>query len=70
MSTGVVTKQYERVKLHVTLMNTRHRHDNDGVTDSKDGKDRESFCARQILEVCIALLKAFVGILCHLVHLV
>ncbi|XP_071532818.1 activating signal cointegrator 1 complex subunit 1 [Panulirus ornatus] len=47
---GVVTKQYERVKLHITLMNTLFRDDKDGVTEVKTGKDRESFCARQILE--------------------
>lgn len=47
---GVVNRQYERVKLHVTLMNTLFRQDRDGVTDSKTSKDRESFSAREILE--------------------
>nr|XP_045606852.1 activating signal cointegrator 1 complex subunit 1-like [Procambarus clarkii] len=47
---GVLNRQHDRVKLHVTLMNTLFRHDRDGVTDSKASKDRESFCARQILE--------------------
>ncbi|XP_069935937.1 activating signal cointegrator 1 complex subunit 1 [Cherax quadricarinatus] len=50
LKAGVVNKQYERVKLHVTLMNTLFRHDRDGVTDTKAGRDRESFNARQILE--------------------
>ncbi|XP_037777137.1 activating signal cointegrator 1 complex subunit 1-like [Penaeus monodon] len=47
---GLVTKQYERVKLHITLMNTIFRRDSDGVTEAKAGRDRETFSARQILE--------------------
>ncbi|XP_042217326.1 activating signal cointegrator 1 complex subunit 1-like [Homarus americanus] len=47
---GVVNRQHERVKLHITLMNTAFRQDPDGVTDIKVGKDRESFNARQIIE--------------------
>lgn len=47
---GLVTRQQERVKLHVTLMNTSFRtqsnEDNGGVTN----QERESFCAKKILK--------------------
>lgn len=55
--TGIVTKQHERVKLHITLMNTIFRRDADGVTDAKAGRDRETFSARQILEVSLKDMK-------------
>ncbi|KAG7171648.1 Activating signal cointegrator 1 complex subunit 1-like [Homarus americanus] len=53
---GVVNRQHERVKLHITLMNTAFRQDPDGVTDIKVGKDRESFNARQIIEVSVSIV--------------
>ena len=49
---SLIQRQYERVKLHITLMNTLFRR---GVTDviSEFGKnkERETFDARQIMEV-------------------
>lgn len=47
-------KQYEKVKLHVTLMNTRFRSDESEPDASKrKQKSRESFDATSILKVCI-----------------
>ncbi|RXG70454.1 Activating signal cointegrator 1 complex subunit 1 [Armadillidium vulgare] len=52
VKSGVASKQYESVKLHVTLMNTLFRTDKDGTSNNtvnKD-KDRETFDARNILK--------------------
>jgi activating signal cointegrator complex subunit 1 len=51
---GLMQKQYERVKLHVTLMNTRFRSD-DSEPQTLRGmqKHRETFDATNILKVCI-----------------
>jgi len=50
-------KQYEQVKLHVTLMNTRFRNDSSGDSESSTSRwkrtPRESFDATSILKVCI-----------------
>lgn len=51
VNAGVVSRQHERVKLHVTLMNTLFRQEKEeGITDNRVGKERESFAAKQILE--------------------
>lgn len=47
---GIANRQYEKVKLHVTLMNTIFRQDNDGESDKTNGKQRESFAADEILQ--------------------
>lgn len=54
---GLAKKQYDRVKLHATVMNTLFRQDTSGMNDEKQSKsrdfkdrDRESFDARQILK--------------------
>ncbi|XP_068217797.1 activating signal cointegrator 1 complex subunit 1-like isoform X1 [Palaemon carinicauda] len=49
VNAGVVIRQHERVKLHVTLMNTLFRQEKEGITENR-GKERESFAAKQILE--------------------
>jgi hypothetical protein len=47
-------KQYERVKLHVTLMNTLFRNDeSESETLRRKQKHRETFNATDILKVCI-----------------
>jgi activating signal cointegrator complex subunit 1 len=47
-------KQYERVKLHVTLMNTLFRSDDpESEMSRRKQKHRETFDARNILKVCI-----------------
>ena len=50
-SIGLVEKQHERVKLHVTLMNTLFRREKDSAADERTSNERESFSARRILEV-------------------
>lgn len=86
-------KQYESVKLHVTLMNTRYRSgDEDDVADEEpsengggktgyhgrngDGRNfdnyskRESFDARQILEVKDLLTITAESVGCWVMHLI
>jgi hypothetical protein len=47
-------KQYEQVKLHVTLMNTRFRSEESEPDSSRrKQKPRESFDATSILKVCV-----------------
>jgi activating signal cointegrator complex subunit 1 len=51
---GLMQKQYERVKLHVTLMNTLFRNnDTESETSRRKQKHRETFDATNILKVCI-----------------
>lgn len=55
--TGIVQKEREGVKLHVTIMNTTFRDASGGEdTDNKQQQARVTFCTQQILEVCIILL--------------
>ena len=55
--TGLMQKEYDRVKLHATVMNTIFRKDPTGTTEVRktaDGRrlaDRESFDANNILKV-------------------
>lgn len=56
-----MTRQQERVKLHVTLMNSRFRQHSDDSGDDMTPKARESFCARKILQVSRRHFKC-----CHL----
>ena len=56
-SAGLMQKDYDRVKLHVTVMNTLMRRDPSGASEQrgtdkrKPVKDRESFNANNILQV-------------------
>lgn len=50
IKTGLVTRQQERVKLHVTLMNTTFRQQNNGNGDDVTREARETFDARKILK--------------------
>jgi len=47
---GLMKKEYDRVKLHATLMNTLFRKDEGDIGDKFLSKDRESFDSRQIME--------------------
>ncbi|KAK7078130.1 activating signal cointegrator 1 complex subunit [Halocaridina rubra] len=47
---GIAKQQRERVKLHVTLMNTSFRNRQEGVEEERTGRERESFSAQRILE--------------------
>ncbi|XP_069677195.1 activating signal cointegrator 1 complex subunit 1 isoform X6 [Periplaneta americana] len=49
-SRGMMQKQYERVKLHVTLMNTLFRSEESSDIDSDKQRPRESFDATGILK--------------------
>ena len=59
VSVGLMTREYDRVKLHVTLMNTLMRKDPNGVFMSRSSdrratmKNRESFDATGLLRVII-----------------
>ncbi|XP_050721772.1 activating signal cointegrator 1 complex subunit 1-like isoform X2 [Eriocheir sinensis] len=50
MKTGLVTRSKERVKLHVTLMNSSFRQQGDDSGEDVTPKARESFCAKNILK--------------------
>ncbi|CAH1781635.1 unnamed protein product [Owenia fusiformis] len=58
VSTGLMQRQYDRVKLHITVMNTLFRKDPNAATEPSDGRsrnqrherDRESFDASNILK--------------------
>lgn len=53
--TGIVQKEREGVKLHVTVMNTTFRDASGGedMDNKQQQQTRVTFCARQILEVCV-----------------
>lgn len=61
VSSGLMQRQYDRVKLHITMMNTMFRKDSSGtaapVAPPRDrdrgqaNRPRESFDARGILKV-------------------
>ena len=58
---GLMQKEYDRVKLHATVMNTIFRKDPTGTTElrktaGKGSRDRESFNATNVLKVstCIS----------------
>lgn len=53
VSSGLSKKQYDRVKLHATVMNSLMRQDPSGSTEPgrEQSKDRESFDARNILKL-------------------
>lgn len=58
---GLMARDYDRVKLHITMLNTLMRKDPTGSTEPKRDhrgrplreRERESFNAANILEVCI-----------------
>jgi activating signal cointegrator complex subunit 1 len=55
-SAGLMNKEYDHVKLHVTVMNTLMRKDPAGTGPPSGGqrghnKDRESFDANKVLQV-------------------
>jgi activating signal cointegrator complex subunit 1 len=63
VSANLMQRQYERVKLHITVMNTLFRKDASGAAEPQWNprglaKDRESFYAKSLLQVC--------GLLCFL----
>lgn len=49
-SSGVMQKSYDRVKLHVTLMNTLFRKDPEGVVFQQKISSREPFDASNVLK--------------------
>ncbi len=61
VTAGLMRQEYDRVKLHVTVMNTLYRKDpNDVAMPQKQmsksppsGNSRESFDATRVLTVCI-----------------
>jgi len=48
---GLMKREYDRIKFHVTLMNTLFRKDKNDVGDKNDPDNRESFDARTILNL-------------------
>lgn len=56
-SAGIMTQEYDRVKLHVTIMNTLFRRDPTGapVQRQKGKVERESFDAYNLIKVCYYL---------------
>jgi len=50
IESGLMTRQYDRVKLHVTLINTIFRKDAGDLGDKNDQMERESFDSRSIFE--------------------
>merc|ERR1740129_1363595 len=50
IESGLMTRQYDRVKLHVTLINTIFRRDAGDLGDKNDQMERESYDSRSILE--------------------
>lgn len=51
VESGLMSRQYDRVKLHATLINTLFRKESGDVGDKNDqGESRESFDARPVLE--------------------
>ena len=59
IAANLMLKQYDRVKLHATVMNTLFRKEPDQPSSQQDAnrqkhaKDRESFDARNVLQVRI-----------------
>ena len=57
LSAGLMQQQYDRVKLHITVMNTLFRKEPGSITMERDDKssrptrERESFDASNILKV-------------------
>ena len=49
VQSGLMRRDYDRVKLHVTLLNTLFRKDQGDLGD-RDRKERESFDGREVLE--------------------
>jgi activating signal cointegrator complex subunit 1 len=49
--TGIMQKSYDRVKLHVTVMNTLFRKEPEGVVFQQKISSREPFDASNILKV-------------------
>jgi hypothetical protein len=61
---GLMQKQYERVKLHVTLMNTLFRSDDtESQTSRRMQKHRETFDATNILKVSICNICIYINFL-------
>lgn len=50
IDSGLMTRQYDKVKLHVTLMNTLFRKDAGDHGDKNDQTERESFDSRGVFE--------------------
>ena len=52
VESGLMRREYDRVKLHLTLMNTLFRKEQEdlGNTDNDKGQERESFDCRPVLE--------------------
>ena len=69
VSANLMHQQYERVKLHITVLNTLFRKDPDGVSASPTHnlrgppRDRESFNASSLLQVSMwgCLLVGWLG---------
>jgi len=51
VESGLMKRDYDRIKFHVTLMNTLFRKDKDDVGDKNEANHRESFDSRGILEL-------------------
>ena len=62
VSAGLMTQQYDTIKLHITAINTLFRKDPGGVSQPQyrehkvSTRDRESFDARGIFKVKLGLL--------------
>jgi len=50
MESGLMKREYDRVKIHLTLMNTIFRKDQGDLGDNEVGQVRESFDCRPVLE--------------------
>jgi len=50
VDSGLMKREYDRVKLHLTLMNTLFRKDQGDLGDNTMGQGRESFDCRPVLE--------------------
>ena len=50
VESGLMRREYDRVKLHLTLMNTLFRKEQGGLGDHDKGQVRESFDCRPVLE--------------------
>jgi len=74
VASGIMVREYDHVKLHITVMNSRMRKDpshanaseSDRASTRSGMKDRESFDAARLMQVGLLILLKLVQLVVHL----
>jgi len=74
VASGIMVREYDHVKLHITVMNSRMRKDpsyaiaseSDRASTRSGTKDRESFDATRLMQVGLLILLKFVQLVPYL----